>query len=318
MHVSSASRMTSYSTSCQPTRQLLDHDLADRAGPEAGPDALAVGGLGLDDPAAGAAEREGRPDDRRQADRRRGPRRRRRRGRSAWRPRRCTTARRAGRSGRGGRGRPRGPRPSGSPRAACRAASRRSVSSTPARARSMARFRPVWPPSPASRPSGRSRAMTASIGLDGERLEVDGVGDVGVGHDRGRVGVDEDRPDALGAERAAGLRAGVVELGGLADDDGPGADDQDRGGLRPGAASRHAMRPSRAGPQRRRRTGRRRPARRAGPARPRGGTGPSRSAARRWRRPSTEPSLRLTWLTRKPRRRRAASRRRPGPRGSGP
>ena len=58
--------------------------------------------------------------------------------------------------------------------------------------------------------------------LDGERLEVDRVRDRRVGHDRGRVRVDEDRPDALGAQRAAGLRPGVVELGGLADDDRPG------------------------------------------------------------------------------------------------
>ena len=48
--------------------------------------------------------------------------------------------------------------------------------------------------------------------LDGQRLEVDGVGDLRVGHDRGRVRVDEDRPHALGAEGAAGLRPGVVEL----------------------------------------------------------------------------------------------------------
>ena len=47
---------------------LLDHHLADRAGAQAGPDPLAVGGLGLDDAAARAAEREGRPDDGRQAD----------------------------------------------------------------------------------------------------------------------------------------------------------------------------------------------------------------------------------------------------------
>ena len=47
---------------------LLDHHLADRAGAQAGPDPLAVGLLGLDDPAAGPAERERRPDDRRQPD----------------------------------------------------------------------------------------------------------------------------------------------------------------------------------------------------------------------------------------------------------
>ena len=54
---------------------LLDHHLADRAGAQAGPDPLAVGRLGLDDAAAGPAERERRADDRRQADRRRAPRR---------------------------------------------------------------------------------------------------------------------------------------------------------------------------------------------------------------------------------------------------
>ena len=62
--------------------------------------------------------------------------------------------------------------------------------------------------------------------LDGQRLDVDDVGHAVVGHDRGRIGVDQDRLDALLAQRAAGLGAGVVELGRLADDDRAGADDQ--------------------------------------------------------------------------------------------
>ena len=70
-------------------------------------------------------------------------------------------------------------------------------------------------------------------GLDRERLEVDGVRDLGVGHDRGRVGVDQDRANALGPEGAAGLRPGVVELGRLADHHRPGADDERRLRLRP-------------------------------------------------------------------------------------
>ena len=74
--------------------------------------------------------------------------------------------------------------------------------------------------------------------LDRQRLEVDDVGDRGVGHDRGRVRVDQDRPDALGAQRAAGLRPGVVELGRLADDDRPRAEDQDRRRLRAGRRQR--------------------------------------------------------------------------------
>ena len=63
--------------------------------------------------------------------------------------------------------------------------------------------------------------------VDVDRLDVDDVGDAFVGHDRRRVGVDEHGDDALFAHRLAGLRAGVVELGSLADDDRAGADDED-------------------------------------------------------------------------------------------
>ena len=63
--------------------------------------------------------------------------------------------------------------------------------------------------------------------LPGDRLDVGDVGHLRVGHDRRRVGVDQDDPVALLAQRLAGLRAGVVELAGLADDDRAGADDQD-------------------------------------------------------------------------------------------
>ena len=63
--------------------------------------------------------------------------------------------------------------------------------------------------------------------LPGDRLDVDGVRHVRVGHDGGRVRVDQHHPVAFLAQRLAGLRAGVVELAGLADHDRPGADDQD-------------------------------------------------------------------------------------------
>ena len=63
--------------------------------------------------------------------------------------------------------------------------------------------------------------------LVGEGLDVGAVGELGVGHDGGRVRVDEDDLVALLLEGFAGLGAGVVELGGLADDDRAGADDQD-------------------------------------------------------------------------------------------
>ena len=83
-----------------------------------------------------------------------------------------------------------------------------------------------------------------------DRLDVGGVGELRVGHDRRRIGVDQDDPVALVLQRLEGLRAGIVELAGLADDDRPGADDEDRfdvGALRhrlcgrarnPGAAGR--------------------------------------------------------------------------------
>jgi hypothetical protein len=60
-----------------------------------------------------------------------------------------------------------------------------------------------------------------------ERLDVGGVGELGVGHDRGRVRVHQDHPVALFAQHPAGLRAGVVELTRLPDDDRPTADDED-------------------------------------------------------------------------------------------
>ncbi len=66
--------------------------------------------------------------------------------------------------------------------------------------------------------------------FDREGLEVDGVRHAGVGHDRGRVAVEQDRPDALVAQRTTGLGAGVVELGGLADDHRPRTEDEDARG----------------------------------------------------------------------------------------
>ena len=64
--------------------------------------------------------------------------------------------------------------------------------------------------------------------LRGDRLDVGGVGELRVGHDRRRVGVDQDDPEPLGLEHPAGLGAGVVELARLADHDRAGADHQDR------------------------------------------------------------------------------------------
>ena len=110
--------------------------------------------------------------------------------------------------------------------------------------------------------------------LEVERLEVRAVGEAGVGHDRGRVRVDDDRAVAVVAQHLQRLAAGVVELAGLADHDRAGADQADRVDVvtpRQGAPPR----PTRRGSTRRR----------AGPARPRDGTAPSARAAPGSRRP---------------------------------
>src|SRR5215210_1992486 len=112
-----------------------------------------------------------------------------------------------------------------------------------------------------------------------ERLDVGRVGELGVGHDRRRVGVDQHDLVALLPEHLAGLGAGVVELGGLADDDRPRAQQQDApdvvapGHQRAGLGHRIMPRSSPGSG----RTGR---ASRAGRARPRGGTARSRPAPR--------------------------------------
>ena len=62
---------------------------------------------------------------------------------------------------------------------------------------------------------------------DIQRLDIHVVGNVLVRHDGGGVRVDQDHLDALFLQGAAGLGAGIVKLGGLADDDGAGAQDQD-------------------------------------------------------------------------------------------
>ena len=91
----------------------------------------------------------------------------------------------------------------------------------------MARFSAVCPPTVGSSASGRSRAMICSSDLDRQRLDVGAVGQLRVGHDRGRVGVDQDDSEPFVLQRLAGLGAGVVELARLPDDDRAGADDED-------------------------------------------------------------------------------------------
>ncbi len=102
----------------------------------------------------------------------------------------------------------------------------------------MAMLRPVWPPRVGRRASGRSASMIFSTIGDRDGLDVGGVRHLRVRHDRGGVGVDQDDAEALLPQRLAGLRARVVELAGLADDDRPGPDDEDRVDVR---SFRHAV-----------------------------------------------------------------------------
>ena len=64
-------------------------------------------------------------------------------------------------------------------------------------------------------------------GLGQQRLDVGRGRELRVGHDRRRVRVDEHDLVALLEQHLAGLRAGVVELGRLADHDRAGAEDED-------------------------------------------------------------------------------------------
>src|SRR4051812_23489172 len=60
-----------------------------------------------------------------------------------------------------------------------------------------------------------------------EGLDVGSVGNLGIRHDGGGVGVHEDHTVALVAQSATRLRPRVVELGGLPDDYGARTYDQD-------------------------------------------------------------------------------------------
>ncbi len=71
------------------------------------------------------------------------------------------------------------------------------------------------------------------------------VGKFRIRHDRGRIGIDEDDAIALFFQRLDRLRARIIELAGLADDDRPRADDEDRGDVgafgHSGIASRNGV-----------------------------------------------------------------------------
>ena len=86
--------------------------------------------------------------------------------------------------------------------------------------------------------------------LDVERLDVGAIGEPGVGHDRGRVRVDDDRAEPVLTQDLERLAAGVVELAGLADHDrarSDQADGRDVCAPRHQAGTRLSTQPSRIG-----------------------------------------------------------------------
>ena len=64
--------------------------------------------------------------------------------------------------------------------------------------------------------------------VQGDRLDIGAIGQFRIGHDRGGVAVDQHDTIALLAEGLTGLRAGIIELAGLPDDDRPRTDQQNR------------------------------------------------------------------------------------------
>ena len=65
-------------------------------------------------------------------------------------------------------------------------------------------------------------------GFRGDRLDVRSIAERRIRHDRRGIRVHEDNAIALFAKTLARLRAGVIELAALTNDDGAGTDDQDR------------------------------------------------------------------------------------------
>src|SRR6185312_5504822 len=60
-----------------------------------------------------------------------------------------------------------------------------------------------------------------------ERLDICAISQLRISHDGGGVGIRQHHFIAFLLERLASLRAGVIKLRRLPDDDGPGADDED-------------------------------------------------------------------------------------------
>ena len=99
-------------------------------------------------------------------------------------------------------------------------------SRTPAFARSTARFKRGLAADGRQDRVGPLALDDRGEHFDRQRLDVGPIRQLGVGHDRRRVAVDENDFESLGTQRFARLAARVVELARLADDDRAGADDE--------------------------------------------------------------------------------------------
>src|SRR6202034_827797 len=114
--------------------------------------------------------------------------------------------------------------------------------------------------------------LLQDVGRD--RLDVGGVGELRVGHDRRRVGVHQADPDALRLEDAAGLPGGLLGAVVLA-----------------GLAGRHRAAPIRAAKSSKRSTAS------CGPGAASGWYWTAKAGRSSSAMPSTTPSLRFTWVT---------------------
>ena len=79
---------------------------------------------------------------------------------------------------------------------------------------------------------GQQRVRTLALNdlghrFPGDGFDVGGVGHGRIGHDGGRVGIHQNHPKAFLAQGLARLGTGVVKLAGLADHDRTGANDED-------------------------------------------------------------------------------------------
>ena len=164
---------------------------------------------------------------------------------------------------------------------------------------------PVWPPRVGRTASGRSPLDDAGQHRSVERLDVGGVGHLRV---RSMIvaGLELARITRYPSARSTrqGLGPGIVELAGLADDDGSGADYQDRLdvvtpghgiGLPGSDSSGHAA--AAAAVHHLGEIGEVVPAVMGPPVRPRGGTGRRRRGSPSTAMPSRASSLRHRWVS---------------------